>query len=284
LQDLLGASLVDVCGPQVAEGFVVSLVVVPADELFQCLFEFFRIPVKHQVEPVLGGPVDPFDLAAGLRMAAGRVDVADAEGLEVFIERSRDVPAAVVTEERELVADGHTALARSLDGLLDEVAQGLSGHVGDDLVSDQVAAVVVDDASHVPALLDQLTQAPASFMADGAYDRAATCDAILARNPFARFIVPPCKGAVPGPAAIISPTQRDLHILAVNEHGRMNWQKATGYNKRSKVEAAISRYKRVIGDTLKSRDDARRATEVAIAVKSLNRMNELGRAEFVRMA
>jgi hypothetical protein len=58
----------------------------------------------------------------------------------------------------------------------------------------------------VPALLDQLTQAPASFMADGAYDRAATCDAILAQNPFARFIIPPCKGAVPGPAAIISPT------------------------------------------------------------------------------
>jgi hypothetical protein len=34
---------------------------------------------------------------------------------------------------------------------------------------------------------------PASFMADGAYDRAATYDAILARNPSARFIVPPCK-------------------------------------------------------------------------------------------
>ena len=28
----------------------------------------------------------------------------------------------------------------------------------------------------------------------------------------------------------------------------MNWQKASGYNMRSKVEAAISRYKRVIGE------------------------------------
>jgi hypothetical protein len=121
-------------------------------------------------------------------------------------------------------------------------------------------------------------------MADGAYDGAATYDAILARNPLARFIVPPCKGALPGPTATISPTQRDLHILAVCEHGRMNWQKVSGYNKRSKVEAAISRYKRVIGDTLKSRHDARRVTEVAIAVKSLNRMNGLGRAKFVRMA
>jgi hypothetical protein len=64
----------------------------------------------------------------------------------------------------------------------------------------------------------------------------------------------------------------------------MNWQTASGYNTRSKVETAISRYKRVIGDALKSRHDARRATEVAIAIKSLNRMNQLGRAKFARMA
>jgi hypothetical protein len=64
----------------------------------------------------------------------------------------------------------------------------------------------------------------------------------------------------------------------------MNWQKTTGYNRRSKVEASISRYKRVIGDTMKSRRDACRTTEVAIAVNSLNRMNELGRAKFVRVA
>ena len=32
----------------------------------------------------------------------------------------------------------------------------------------------------------------------------------------------------------------------------------------------MSRYKRVIGDTLKSRSDARRVTEVAIAVKLSN--------------
>ena len=73
-------------------------------------------------------------------------------------------------------------------------------------------------------------------------------------------------------------------IIAEDEHGRMNWQKASGYNKRSKVEAAMSRYKRVIGDALKSRHDSRRATEVAIAAKSLNRMNELERAKFLRMA
>ena len=71
-------------------------------------------------------------------------------------------------------------------------------HIGIDAGNGEIVAFDltdkdVDDASHVPTLLDQLTQDPASFMADGAYDRAATYDAILARNPSARFIVPPCK-------------------------------------------------------------------------------------------
>jgi hypothetical protein len=50
------------------------------------------------------------------------------------------------------------------------------------------------------------------------------------------------------------------------------------------VEAAISRYKRVIGDALRSRTDRRQATEVAIAVRVLNRMLELGRPESVHVA
>jgi hypothetical protein len=64
----------------------------------------------------------------------------------------------------------------------------------------------------------------------------------------------------------------------------MAWQKASGYNWRALVEADISRYKRVIGDTLRPRTDARRATEIGIAVRALNRMLKLGRPESVRIA
>jgi PAS domain-containing protein len=77
---------------------------------------------------------------------------------------------------------------------------------------------------------------------------------------------------------------RGALIRSINEHGRMNWQKASGFNRRSKVEAAISCYKRVIGDALRSREDARRVCEVKIAVKGLNRMLELGRPICVRVA
>ena len=109
-------------------------------------------------------------------------------------------------------------------------------------------------------------------------------DAVFAKTPTVRFIVPPCKGAVLGSTARTAPTQRDLDIRSIKQHGRMNWQKASGYNRRSKVEAAISRYKRVIGEALRSREDARRVCEVKIAVKVLNRMTELGRPVCVRAA
>ncbi len=96
--------------------------------------------------------------------------------------------------------------------------------------------------------------------------------------------MPPRASAVPSDAAEAAPTRRDRHIEIMAERGRMGWQKASGYNWRALVEADISRFKRVIGDALRSRADGRQATEVAIAVGVLNRMLELGRPEYVRIA
>ena len=65
----------------------------------------------------------------------------------------------------------------------------------------------------------------------------------------------------------------------------MAWQKTSGYNnRRAKVEAAIGRWKQVIGDGLRSRIDERRVTEIQMAVHALNRMLELGRPSYVRIA
>ena len=160
---------------------------------------------------------------------------------------------------------------------------GIDADTGEIVASD-LTDKDVDDASHVGPMLDQLSLAPNSFMGDGAYDRSAVSELLARRNPDMSVLVPPCKGAVPGSDATSSPTQRDRHILEIDERGRMHWQKASGYNRRSKVEASIGRYKRVIGDALKSRADDRRKAEVAIGVKALNRMRELGQAQFSRLA
>ncbi len=60
--------------------------------------------------------------------------------------------------------------------------------------------------------------------------------------------------------------------------------KASGYTARARAEAAIGRFKQGIGDALRSRTDDRRATEVDVAVHTLNRMSELGRPNYVRTA
>ena len=61
----------------------------------------------------------------------------------------------------------------------------------------------------------------------------------------------------------------------------MHWQKASGYNRRSKVEASIGRYKRVIGDALKSRADDRRKAEVAMPSKrSIGCVSSVRRSSF----
>ncbi len=64
----------------------------------------------------------------------------------------------------------------------------------------------------------------------------------------------------------------------------MRWQKVSGYNWRALVEADMSRFKRVIGNALRSRRDRRRATKVIIAADALNRMLDLGRPSYVRFA
>ena len=142
----------------------------------------------------------------------------------------------------------------------------------------------VDDAAMADALLDQIADPIASFTADGAYDQDQVTQAVAERHPDAAVIVPPRAGAVASDLAETAPTQRDRHLRMIADRGRMACQKVSGYNLRAKVEASIGRYKRVIGDALRSRTDRTEATEVALAAAALNRMLAFGRPNYVRIA
>ena len=96
--------------------------------------------------------------------------------------------------------------------------------------------------------------------------------------------MPPRSTAVPSGTAEAAPTQRDSHLQFIAKYGRAAWQKAAGYTIRARAEAAIGRFKQVIGDGLRSRTDQRRATEVEVAVHALNRMLDFGRPHSVRIA
>ena len=162
-------------------------------------------------------------------------------------------------------------------------------HLATDADTGQIVASVLtdrdaDDGSQVGPLLDQIDGSVVSFIGDGAYDRDDVDAEVAARHPDADVIVPPRANAVPSSAAATTPTQRDAHLQCIAERGRMGWQRASGYNSRALVEADVSRWKRVIGDGLRSQTDGRQATEVAIATNVLNRMLALGRPEYIRIA
>jgi hypothetical protein len=160
-------------------------------------------------------------------------------------------------------------------------------HLGVDAGTGQIVAATltgkeVDDAAQIAPLLDQVTGSSASLTADGAYDQDGVYADVAERHPDAAVIVPPRCTAVLTDQAATTPTQCDRHLQRIDERGRMGWQTASGYNKRAKVEAAIGRWKQVIGDGLRSLIDERRVTEVNLAVNVLNRMRGLGRPSYVR--
>ena len=161
-------------------------------------------------------------------------------------------------------------------------------HLGVDADTGRIVASAlttndVDDASRTGPLLDQVAGPVASFTGDGAYDQDGVYAGVAERHPAAAVIVPPRSTAVPSETAATAPTRRDRHLRCIAEHGRMGWQKASGYTKRARAEAGIARFKRVIGEGLRSHTDERRATGVEVAVHALNRMLEFGRPNYVRI-
>jgi len=51
--------------------------------------------------------------------------------------------------------------------------------------------------------------------------------------PPAAVVIPPRASAVPSPTADTAPSQRDQHIRMIRDKGRLGWQKAVGYGRRS---------------------------------------------------
>src|SRR5205823_8920448 len=101
-------------------------------------------------------------------------------------------------------------------------------HIGVDADTGRIVATAlttndVDDGSQVGPLLDQIDDPIASLTGDGAYDQ----DGVYGD---AAVIVPPRSSGVPSETAENAPTLRDRHLQAIAEHGRMGWQKASGYN------------------------------------------------------
>src|SRR3954465_2931675 len=144
------------------------------------------------------------------------------------------------------------------------------------------------DASQVGPLLDQIPGPLASVIADGAYDGEPVYRAVAERQsdpPVAAVIPPRSRAAVvsprrasagASPAAGSTPSPRDQHIQAIRDKGRLGWQTARGYGRRSLGETAMFRYKALIGRGLRARTLPAQKTEARVGCAVLNRMTRLG--------
>ena len=163
-------------------------------------------------------------------------------------------------------------------------------HLGLDLVSGEIVCSDlttddIGDPTALPDLLDQVDGPVALFLADGAYDGEPTSDLLAARfGSKIEVTIPPPKNAILSPNPAQNPSIRDRHIADIRAHGRMAWQKSSGYNQRNRGETQMGRWKTVIGPKLKTRTIENQKTEAKIGVRVLNRMTGLGRPYFKRTA
>ncbi len=121
-------------------------------------------------------------------------------------------------------------------------------HIALDAGTGEIVACVLtdnaaDDAGQVPALLDRVEGEIASLTADGAYDGEPVYQAAASRQPDPPpdVVIPPRSSAVPSTEDAGAQNQRDRHIRLIAEKGRMAWQRATGYGRRSHAETAVGR-------------------------------------------
>lgn len=163
-------------------------------------------------------------------------------------------------------------------------------HLGLDLVSGEIVcsdltADDIGDPTALPDMLDQIDGPADLFLADGAYDGRPTYDVLAKRfGSMIEVTIPPPRNAALSPNAAQHPTVRDRHIAEIQAHGRMAWQKTSGYNQRSRGETLMGRWKAVIGPKLMARTFKNQKTEAKIGVCVLNRMTGLGRPSFERTA
>jgi hypothetical protein len=147
-----------------------------------------------------------------------------------------------------------------------------------EILASELTTTEEGDASQVGPLLEQITGPIASVTADGAYDGEPVYRAVAERQPDppAAVVIPPRATAVAGPTADTTPSQRDRHIRTIQDRGRLGWQKAVGYGRRSLGETAVFRYKAIIGRRLRARTLPSQKAETRAACSVLNRMTRLG--------
>jgi hypothetical protein len=137
-----------------------------------------------------------------------------------------------------------------------------------------------------PVLPDLLGQIPVdeqvgTVTADGAYDTRRCHSAIIARD--AVPIIPIRKNGRAWKEDCPAARARNETLQATRHYGRAFWKRWTGYHARSRIEAKMRGLKS-FGERIAARGPDRQTAEIHIRIALMNRFNDLGTAEIIRMA
>ena len=137
----------------------------------------------------------------------------------------------------------------------------------------------VADCVAYPELVEALPKSVKRTFADGAYD-TEQCYAANMRHG-SRPIIPPNRNAVFRKEATLSIKERNNSVLEIlglggDDTARKLWKKLKGYHRRSLVETAMFRFKRLFGSDLRNRRLDTQRAEVRARCQALNLMTRLG--------
>ena len=145
------------------------------------------------------------------------------------------------------------------------------------IIAQELTDDLESDPSQVKSLLGQVEEKIISISADGAYDTDKVYREIEDKSEKSVVVaIPPRQDAALSLNYQTEPTARDHNILFAEKYGKYRWQDYSDYNYRALVETAMFRYKKIIGNTMYSRNLSSQKVESKITCEILNKMASLG--------
>lgn len=143
------------------------------------------------------------------------------------------------------------------------------------------------DAEVAEQMLVKLSCKVKSARGDGAYDSSRLRKKVHEKGGVC-IVPPPRSAAYKGTEERGWKMERDDAIAAIQgfgggDAGRRLWKICAGYHKRSLVETAMFRIKRMFGSRLKARSIGSQRTESLCKCIAINKMNKLGMPRFERI-
>ncbi len=148
-------------------------------------------------------------------------------------------------------------------------------HLGVDsdgfIVASQLTESSVDDSSVGVTMVRESEASIERFTADGAYDTTSIYEALAAAGaPGQNIVIPPKRTATVTPRAAGSWHQRNEAIKRIAKVGRRLWRKESRAHQQARGENGMFRYKRIIGDRLRTVAAVLVLTTSACVDESLN--------------